>query len=418
MGFQRSLLSKIMSQVKLFHNSDPVKIQLRNEGNRSVSLTDYVAEKCPSLVGPKAVYHPTSYLFNGHLQTGYAAYHNYSPTVHEVIYERELVDTPDGGIFSLDWTPTKEGLENDQTPTLVVLHGLTGGSDESYIRCILEIVTYPPFNYRAVVMNSRGCANTDILTPHIYSGGYTNDLRTALKHIQNRLAPGTPLVGIGFSLGSNVLVKYLGEEGDKTPFKAAISVANPFDFRSSMDRLDESFIGKNVYSVAMANNLKKAFGKHLDTLAKGGKINPDEIMSSKTMRQFDDACTRKMFDFTTVNNYYRDASSCRFIEHVKVPLLCLNALDDPIAHGICIPYDEIKTNRNIVLATTKYGGHIGWFEHNAYPTRWMAKPLTEFIVAMFQAFDVRENQGDKLEPATIDDTIDQIQNHLSHGKTA
>lgn len=53
---------------------------------------------------------------------------------------RELVDTPDGGIFSLDWTPTKEGLENDKTPTLVVLHGLTGGSDESYIRCLLELV--------------------------------------------------------------------------------------------------------------------------------------------------------------------------------------------------------------------------------------------------------------------------------------
>lgn len=56
-------------------------------------------------------------------------------------------------------------------------------------------------------MNSRGCANTDILTPHIYSGGYTDDLRVALKHIQNKLPPGTPLIGIGFSLGSNVLVK-------------------------------------------------------------------------------------------------------------------------------------------------------------------------------------------------------------------
>lgn len=91
MSFRRStttILSRLMTQVKLFHNSDPVKIQLKNDGNRSVSLTDYVAETCPSLVGPKAVYNPTTWLFNGHLQTGYAAYHNYSPTVHEVIYER------------------------------------------------------------------------------------------------------------------------------------------------------------------------------------------------------------------------------------------------------------------------------------------------------------------------------------------
>jgi predicted alpha/beta-fold hydrolase len=65
-------------------------------------------------------------------------------------------------------------------------------------------------------------------------------------------------------------------------------------------------------------------------------------------------------------------------------LLCLNALDDPIAAPECIPYDEIKTNPNVVLATTDYGGHIGWFEHNKKPIRWMVKPLTEFIIAMFQ----------------------------------
>jgi predicted alpha/beta-fold hydrolase len=126
-------------------------------------------------------------------------------------------------------------------------------------------------------------------------------------------------------------------------------------------------------------------------MAKGGKVDPEEVMAAQTIRDFDDACTRKMFDYTTVNNYYRDASSCRFIEHVKVPLLCLNALDDPISAAECIPYDEIKTNPNVVLATTDYGGHLGWFEHIKYPTRWMVKPLGEFIVAMFQ---VKKKQYD------------------------
>jgi predicted alpha/beta-fold hydrolase len=118
-------------------------------------------------------------------------------------------------------------------------------------------------------------------------------------------------------------------------------------------------------------------------LAKSGKVIPEEVMAAKTIREFDDACTRKMFNYTTVNNYYRDASSCRFIEHVKIPLLCMNALDDPIAAASCIPYDEIKINPYIVLATTDYGGHLGWFEHTRKPTRWMVKPLSEFIVAMF-----------------------------------
>lgn len=53
---------------------------------------------------------------------------------------REFVDTPDGGRIAIDWAPTKENLDKDETPTLVVLHGLTGGSHESYIRCLLEVV--------------------------------------------------------------------------------------------------------------------------------------------------------------------------------------------------------------------------------------------------------------------------------------
>ena len=83
-----STVRSIMSQVKLFHNANPVQICLTNAGNRTVSLTEYIAEFCPSLVGPKAVYNPTSYLFNGHLQTGYAAYYTHSPTVNAVHYER------------------------------------------------------------------------------------------------------------------------------------------------------------------------------------------------------------------------------------------------------------------------------------------------------------------------------------------
>ncbi|RCI01911.1 hypothetical protein CU098_010711 [Rhizopus stolonifer] len=404
-----------MSQVSLFYGSDPVKLTLSNANNRVVSFPDYIAEKCPSLVGPKAIYHPTSYLFNGHLQTAYAAYYNYAPTVNAVQYERELITMPDGGTVALDWTPTKEGLEKDETPTLVVLHGLTGGSHESYIRCLLEVLTFPPFNYRAVVMNCRGCADSELTTPQMYSGGYTGDLKIALAHIQKRLAPNTPLVGIGFSLGSNVLVKYLGEERENAPFKAAISVANPFDFKSAMEQLHSTYLGKKVYSTAMANNLKRT---HKDVMEKGGLIDSDKIMTAQTIREFDDACTRRMFGFTTVDNYYRDASSCRFIEHVKVPLLCLNALDDPIAAASCIPYEEIKINPHVVLATTAYGGHLGWFEHNKSPTRWMVKPLSEFIIAMFQAYDVRDIKNEPFEASVIDAKVDQVQNDATGNQVA
>jgi predicted alpha/beta-fold hydrolase len=114
---------------------------------------------------------------------------------------------PDGGQVSLDWTPPLAQKPIDNTPTLVLLHGLTGGSHESYIRGLLEVVTRPPFNYRGVVFNARGCANTELTTPQLFNGAYTEDLRRVLKHIVNVLPEGTPLIGIGYSLGSNILVK-------------------------------------------------------------------------------------------------------------------------------------------------------------------------------------------------------------------
>ncbi|KAI9029738.1 Alpha/Beta hydrolase protein [Phycomyces nitens] len=396
-----------MGPVKLFHSSNPVTIALKREG-RKVSLVDYITQKCPSLVGPNAVYHPTPYLFNGHLQTAYASYYNGSTSKQDVVYEREILPLPDDGQIALDWAPIKPTDMSDKTPILICLHGLTGGSYEAYIKSVLEI-TRAPFNYRGVVINSRGCAGSNITTPQLYSGAYTEDARNAIKHIQKSLAPGTPMIGIGFSLGSNILVKYLGEEGDKTPLVAGISVANPFDFKSSIEMLHQTFLGRRVYSTAMATNLKNAFKRHMDILLEGGKVDRDQIMSSKTLLQFDEACTRRLGNYTTVNNYYRDASSCRFIEFVRVPLLCINALDDPIALKACIPYDEIKINPNVVLATTENGGHIGWFEHYLYPSRWVVKPLAEFFVAIAEAYDTRESLPNSLSPTQVDKAVDDIQ---------
>ncbi|CAO3689207.1 unnamed protein product [Rhizopus stolonifer] len=150
-----------MSRVKLFHRTETVGIE---RGNKTVSLVDYIKQTCPSLYGPGAIYHSTPYLLNGHLQTAYASYYNGAATVKDVTYERELLDTPDGGSIALDWTnPTIQ----EQVPTLVVLHGLTGGSHESYIRSLLQVLIQPPFQYRAVVLNSRGCANSEIKTPQM-----------------------------------------------------------------------------------------------------------------------------------------------------------------------------------------------------------------------------------------------------------
>jgi predicted alpha/beta-fold hydrolase len=91
-------------------------------------------------------------------------------------------------------------------------------------------------------------------------------------------------------------------------------------------------------------------------LIKSDKVRKEDVMAVTTLRQFDEAGTRRIFGYASLHDYYFDASSSRKIENVKVPLLCLNALDDPIAHHECLPVKEVEANPNVVLATTPYGG--------------------------------------------------------------
>lgn len=146
---------------------------------------------------------------------------------HFSIVNSELLTTPDGGTVSVDWAPSVKTMPADDTPTLVLLHGLTGGSHESYIRALVETMT-KDHGYRCVVFNARACANTELTSAQLYCGSWTDDLRMVVKHIRKTL-PESKLMSVGFSLGANILMNYMGEEGDQCEFLGAMSVGNPFD---------------------------------------------------------------------------------------------------------------------------------------------------------------------------------------------
>jgi predicted alpha/beta-fold hydrolase len=298
------------------------------------------------------------------------------------------LDLPDGGKIALDWTPAPPNEETKHIPTLIIASGLTGGSHEAYIRSLLELITLPREENaepvcRAVVVNFRGCAGSQLYTPRLYSGAWTDDFRFAVSHVKHR-CPTAKLGGLGFSLGSNVLVKYLGEEGEHCPLSFAMSVSNPFDMLVGSLALDRSWLGRYIYSPAMANNLKAIYLKHYDQLKLDPRIDPEQALSAKNIREFDQRVTSKAFNYDTADDYYRDASSSRWITRVRVPLLCLNAKDDPITSIEGAPIDEIRFNPFVILALTSCGGHIGWFEGWFSPRRWCCKPLAEFTEAMFK----------------------------------
>ncbi|KAI8908328.1 Alpha/Beta hydrolase protein [Gorgonomyces haynaldii] len=344
---------------------------------RQIPMDLHVKRNCPALSDPRHnVFHPHFLLGNGHLQTIAASFAS-RITPQRVQFDREMLKMNDGGVVSLDWA--KSGFTNDKL--VLILHGLTGGSHETYVQdLILEL---QDMGLNSVVMNFRGCADTEVVTPQLYSGHYTGDITETVEHILKK--KDYRMIGVGFSLGSNVLINYAGTMGNKCPLLACVSVGNPYDFMGAMLALHRSWLGR-VYSYKMGQSLADMFDKHKHHFE--DKLDLDAIRNVKDIVSFDHLATAPIGGYKTVHDYYRKASSVQRIPDITIPTLLFTAVDDPIAHQELIPWYEVEANPNIILATTSKGGHLGWYRDgwdNIIPTkRWFQRPVAEYIQCMFQ----------------------------------
>ncbi|KAI8606921.1 Alpha/Beta hydrolase protein, partial [Chytriomyces sp. MP71] len=227
-----------------------------------------------------------------------------------------------------------------------------------------------------------------IQTPQLYSGSYTDDVRLIIRHIHER-NPASTLIGAGFSLGANILMKYVGEEGERCLLSSAVSVANPFDLHLGLVGLHSTWLGKEVYSKVMTRSLIDIYKRHRNKFEKSpdhpthsGPIESHKILKARYLPDFDELATRRIFGFRSVSEYYRMGSSAQYLPDVRIPCLLLSDLDDPIAQRSAIPVADVLGNPYLVLATTRCGGHIGWFEGWVVPTRWFPTPVMEFVNAI------------------------------------
>ena len=158
---------------------------------------------------------------------------------------------------------TKDEFANiasdDSKPMLITLHGLSGGSHEIYLRHVLAPLVADG-NWEALVVNSRGCAMSEITTPILYNARATWDVRQTIKWCRETF-PNRPLFAIGYSLGANILTNFLGEEGDECLLEAAVICSNPWNLEVSSKSLLRTWLGKEVYSKTMANSMKKLFDR-------------------------------------------------------------------------------------------------------------------------------------------------------------
>ncbi|KAL4140676.1 hypothetical protein PRNP1_014957 [Phytophthora ramorum] len=342
---------------------------------RSTPKNEQLLVKCAHLVRKK--FYPLWYLFNGHLQTLQLSWANEMEPTPAIHYHRQLLDMPDGGVVSLDWALLPSGTKNDTASleeqvdtnrkTVLILPGLTGGSGEHYVRSAAERLN--ALGWQCVVLNSRGCQNTPLRTPRLFCIAYTDDLRYVAQYLTDKYNfASEAFIGLGFSMGSNVLVKYLGEDGNQVRLTAAISVGNPFDMPKCSENIEGPLFNRLTYSRVLSAGLRDLFfhrSNAHEVFRDYPGIDLEALKKVKKVSEFDELFTIKHFNYKSVDEFYHDGSCITRLPKVTVPLLCLNAEDDPISVATSLPSrDVVEANPNVILCTTKSGGHLAFYEGN------------------------------------------------------
>ncbi|KAG7772021.1 hypothetical protein KL931_000361 [Ogataea haglerorum] len=270
-----------------------------------------------------------------------------------------------------------EDFSNSTKPIFLVLHGLSGSSSESYIRCLFARMP----DFECMVLNSRGCGKTPLTTPVLFNGFWTYDLKHTVQRLRKAF-PERQIYAAGFSLGGSILANYVGQSGEHSGLDLAVVIANPWDLNHACFVFENDFIGDKIYSPIMTLPLKQMIKSHYKKLSENPDFEPlykQHFRHVNSIKSFDNAFTSRLFGFNCASEYYRSGASITKVFNIRTPTLVLNALDDPLVGGDehSLPLKETTLQPYLVTVCTTLGGHLGWFRWNN--ERWYARPLSRFL---------------------------------------
>lgn len=309
---------------------------------------------------------PAWWLPNSHLQTLWPPI--FRRSVRNLKLERERLELPDGDFIDLDWIGRHES-----GPIVLILHGFEGSIESHYAKGMLKTISQQ--GWRGAFMHFRGCSGEPNRLPRGYHSGETGDVGYVAKVLCDR-EPNIHLAAIGFSLGGNVLLKWLGETRYQNPLKAAIAVSVPFELHKAAVRIQHGFskFYQWYFMKCLRDRLSVKFQIGLPPL------DLTQMYQVKTMYDFDDKITAPLHGFSGVDEYYSTSSSRQYLGLIQIPTLILHAKDDPFMTEDVIP-DPQELSRHITLEITETGGHVG-FVTGKFPWRpeyWLEKRIPAFL---------------------------------------
>jgi predicted alpha/beta-fold hydrolase len=288
------------------------------------------------------------------------------------VVSRERVETADGDFIDVDWQPGRP-----DAPVLLVLHGLEGTARSRYIGGLFALAAAR--EWRAAVLYFRSCSGELNRLPRFYHSGDTADLDHVLRVLAHR-EPGLRIGAVGISIGGNVLLKWLGEQGDAAPasLAAAVAISVPFDLAACARVMDRG-LPRVLYTASFMRSFRRK------TRAKA-HVHPAFVdvraaLRARTFAAYDRAVTAPLHGFVDEMDYWRQASSGPYLAAIRRPTLLLNALDDPFVPGPSLP--DPRTLPPAVRAEfVPNGGHVGFVQ--GWPwrsTSWAEQRAVDFLAA-------------------------------------
>ncbi|MBC6993228.1 alpha/beta fold hydrolase [Neolewinella lacunae] len=285
-----------------------------------------------------------------------------------VDYRRERITTPDGDFLDLDW------LDHPASRQLVVLsHGLEGDSRRVYVASAARY--FHRHGWHALAWNCRSCSGEMNLTEKLYSHGQVEDLETVINHA---LATGLydRVVLLGYSMGGNLTLKYLGTQGKQRPEQVTHGVAfsAPVFIAHSADSLDraENIIYRLKFRRALTEKIRRKEAQF------PGRVDFSRLKDVRVWRDFDRWFSAPIGGFDDLDAYYDYLSSGNFVAGTTAPVLIVNATNDPIVPPACSPHELAATHPLIHLEQPHWGGHVG-FALRGKPHNWMDERALAFV---------------------------------------
>ena len=314
------------------------------------------------------------WLPEGHSQTLWRKFAG-SPAVN---HARERVELSDGDFIDIDWLTAEERAKNSAQPLVFILHGLCGSSSSSYVLSLQTLLIENGFN--SVVMNFRGCSGELNRKAQAYHSGVSHDLEEVLRNVIRQHKPEAVSL-VGYSLGANVLLKWLGEHYDYSKVDKAVAVSTPFTLglcsREMLSGLSRIY-GRYFTRRLLSDYLHKR--KEFELQDKGPELEEllglGDVSRVSNIWELDDQITAPLHGFESANDYYGRCSSIKFLPEISASTLLIQSYDDPLVPPVALP-EAGMVSESTVMELSPKGGHVGFV--SAQNSNWLEHRILKFL---------------------------------------